>query len=253
MSPTIPENNACLAGLDGAALVLSCEHGGNRIPMPYQSLFQPHRELLHTHRGYDPGALVMARELSKAFGAPLVSATVSRLLVDLNRSVGHPRLHHDALPRVPADVRRQVLKAHYQPYRQEAEQMVRDAIGRQGRVVHLSCHSFTPELDGKVRQADIGILYDPARPGEVAFSGRWKAALEARAPDLTVRRNYPYAGKGDGLTAWFRRRLPPEIYVGIELELNQKHVFRAGRHWAALRQLIVDSLGCALALPDTDA
>jgi hypothetical protein len=62
-----------------------------------------------------------------------------------------------------------------------------------------------------------------------------------------VRRNYPYAGKGDGLTAYFRLRLPPSAYVGIELEINQKHVFMAGRHWIGLRNVIVESLGSALA------
>ena len=114
-------------------------------------------------------------------------------------------------------------------------------------MIHLSSHSFTPELDGKVRDADIGLLYDPARPGEADLCERWKASLEACAPDLTVRRNYPYAGKGDGLTTWFRRRLPPGTYVGIELEVNQKHVVGAGRHWTAMRKVIVESLRRALA------
>jgi hypothetical protein len=30
--------------------------------------------------------------------------------------------------------------------------------------------------------------------------------------------------------------------VGIELEINQKHVFEGGRPWAALRKVIVESL-----------
>jgi predicted N-formylglutamate amidohydrolase len=116
-----------------------------------------------------------------------------------------------------------------------------------GLVIHLSSHSFTPELDGKVRDADIGLLYDPARPGEADLCERWKTSLEVCAPDLTVRRNYPYAGKGDGLTTWFRRRLPPGAYVGIELEVNQKHVVREGRHWTAMRKVIVESLRRVLA------
>ena len=49
------------------------------------------------------------------------------------------------------------------------------------------------------------------------------------------------------LTAWFRRRLPPGAYVRIELEVNQKHVGRAARHWPALREVIVESLRRALA------
>jgi hypothetical protein len=62
-----------------------------------------------------------------------------------------------------------------------------------------------------------------------------------------VRRNYPYAGKGDGLTSHLRRRFPPRAYVGIELEINQRIVFAAGRRWAALRGALIDSLRTAAA------
>jgi hypothetical protein len=62
-----------------------------------------------------------------------------------------------------------------------------------------------------------------------------------------VRRNYPYAGKGDGLTAHLRRCFPPSAYVGIELEVNQTIVRVAGRRWTALRGALVDSLRIACA------
>ena len=101
--------------------------------------------------------------------------------------------------------------------------------------------------DGKLRDADIGLLYDPARPGEAELCERWQTSLKACALDLAVRRNYPYAGKGDGLTAWFRRRLPPGAYVGIELEVNQKHVVGPVSHWTAMRKVILESLCKALA------
>ena len=103
------------------------------------------------------------------------------------------------------------------------------------------------ELDGKRRSADIGLLYDPRRPGEAALCERWKAALGARLPALNIRRNYPYAGKGDGLTAWLRQRLSPECYVGVELEVNQQHILGTGSHWPALREAIVTALRDALA------
>jgi predicted N-formylglutamate amidohydrolase len=203
--------------------------------------------LLSTHRGFDSGALVMARALATALAAPLVASTVSRLLVDLNRSVGHPRLHADVIRKGPVEVRQQILKHCYQPYRARVERLVRLAIASHGLAIHLSSHSFTPVLDGKKREADIGLLYDPARPGEADLCARWKAALKIGAPDLTVRRNYPYAGKDDGLTAWLRRCFPADAYVGVELEVNQKHVFREGPHWTALRKVIVESLSMALA------
>lgn len=243
-----PEGAPAAAGSQvGDGLVITCEHGGNRIPASYRGLFHGHQALLDSHRGFDPGALTMARALAGAFAAPLVASTVSRLLVDLNRSIGHPRLHFEAIRKAPAALRQEILRRYYAPYRARAEGLVRQASATRGRVIHISSHSFTPELDGQVRNADIGLLYDPARPGEVDLCARWQASLRACAPALTVRRNYPYAGKGDGLTAWLRRRLEPEAYVGIELEVNQKHVFGAGQQWSALRQAIVESLRDALA------
>ena len=44
-------------GVHGAGIVISCEHGGNRIPARYREWFTRHRALLASHRGFDPGAL----------------------------------------------------------------------------------------------------------------------------------------------------------------------------------------------------
>jgi hypothetical protein len=60
-----------------------------------------------------------------------------------------------------------------------------------------------------------------------------------------VRRNYPYAGKGDGLTSHLRLPFPPRAYVGIELEVNQSLVLAAGRRWTMLRSVLIDSLRMA--------
>jgi predicted N-formylglutamate amidohydrolase len=231
--------------------LVTCEHGGNRIPAPYRPLFRGQRALLASHRGHDPGARVMARALAKSFEAPLVASTVSRLLVDLNRSIGHPRLFSAATRGLPAAVRGRIIEQHYVAYRTRVERLVADAVARRRRVVHISSHSFTPVLDGKVRHADVGLLYDPRRQGEVELCARWKQALAALAPALRVRRNYPYAGKGDGLTAYLRRRFPAAAYVGIELEVNQRIVHAGGRPWGELRRALVESLRQACAFPAT--
>ena len=62
------------------------------------------------------------------------------------------------------------------------------------------------------------------------------------APALKVRRNYPYTGKSDGFTAYLRRRFPPAAYLGIELEINQKHVLAGERRWRALRSQVIEAL-----------
>jgi predicted N-formylglutamate amidohydrolase len=118
-------------------------------------------------------------------------------------------------------------------------------VSRRRRVIHISSHSFTPELDGKVRSADVGLLYHPGRRGEAELCARWKSSLAELAPQLRVRRNYPYAGKGDGLTSYLRQRFAPSVYVGIELEINQSIVLAAGRRWATLRSSLIDSLRTA--------
>ena len=225
--------------------IITCEHGGNRIPTPYRFLFRGRQALLNTHHGYDPGALVLARALARASKAPLVSATISRLLIDLNRSPGHPQLYSAATRCAPAWLRARIVDDHYLPYRVRVEHLVRQAVSRGRRVIHISTHSFTPVLNGKVRNADVGLLYDPGRRGEAELSARWKAAIAAYVPQQRVRRNYPYAGKGDGLTSYLRRHFSSSAYVGIELEVNQSIVFGAGRRWTALRRVLIESLRTA--------
>lgn len=233
------------------AFLFTCEHGGNRIPAPWQRLFRGQRAWLDSHCGYDPGALVMARALAAAFGAPIVTSTVSRLLVDLNRSAGHPQLFSAATRGLPARLRSKIVEQHYRPYRVEVERLVRRSVSRGRRVIHVSSHSFTPELNGKVRRADVGLLYHPGRSGEAGLCARWKSALAACAPAFEVRRNYPYAGRGDGLPSHLRLRFPAGAYVGIELEINQSIVLDVGRRWPVLRGVLIDSLraACAAGVP----
>lgn len=227
------------------AFVITCEHGGNRIPARYRRLFREDQALLNSHRGYDPGALTMAKALATAFDGPLVTSTVSRLLVDLNRTIGHPQLFSAATHSAPAPIRDEIVAQYYGPYRAQVEHLVSQLVSRGRRVIHISSHSFTPELGGKVRRADVGLLYHPGRQGEADLCARWKAALAALAPALRVRRNYPYAGKGDGLTSALRLRFPAGRYVGVELEVNQSIVLAGGRNWIALRAALIDSLRTA--------
>lgn len=227
------------------AFIITCEHGGNRIPEGYLPLFRGQRALLDSHRGHDPGSMEMAVELADAFGAPLVASTTSRLLVELNRSIGHPQLFSSITRGAPAATREQILEQHYRPHRRQVGQLVSQAVDRGSRVIHISSHSFTPELGGEVRRADVGLLYDPRRGAESELCARWKSALAETGPELRVRRNYPYAGKADGLTSSLRQRFANRDYAGIELEVNQSIVSAGGARWKALRRALIDSLRMA--------
>jgi predicted N-formylglutamate amidohydrolase len=228
------------------AIVVTCEHGGNRIPRAYRRWFRRQRQLLHTHRAYDPGALAMARALARTLDAALVTATVSRLVVELNRSPGHPNLFSAAMRAAPEAVRADARRRHYLPYRTSVEATIARAVASGHRVLHISAHSFTPKLDGSVRRADSALLYDPARRWERSFCRAWRRTLREAMPDWAVRRNYPYRGASDGLTRYLRTRFADALYAGIELEINQKHV-RPGAPWATIRRRVAGALKQAVA------
>jgi predicted N-formylglutamate amidohydrolase len=228
---------------DRCAQLVTCEHGGNRIPAEFRDLFAPHADLIAGHRGWDPGALELARRLARRLAAPLHVATVSRLVVDLNRSAGNPKVFSTITRRLGRARREEILAAFWRPYRTRVEKEVAllAAAGGPG-ALHLSIHTFTPNLDGRERRADVGLLYDPGRPPETRFCRRLKAALRSRRPDLVVRFNHPYRGVADGFTTALRRRFPPARYLGIEIEVNQRHPLGLAADWRRLSDDLVEAV-----------
>lgn len=200
--------------------VLSCEHGGLEIPAAYASYFTEAAALLQSHRGWDPGALQLFNTL-----APLAdfshSSTVSRLLIELNRSLHHPHLFSAFTRILSLQQKQEIIEAYYIPYRVSIEAAIAGYLAEEAFVYHLSIHSFTPVLAGDVRKADIGLLYDPGNPLEKECCRSWKPLLQDIFPDMVVRYNYPYKGTADGFTTYLRKQYP-DRYAGIEFELNQK-------------------------------
>ncbi|MDO8299456.1 N-formylglutamate amidohydrolase [Lacisediminimonas sp.] len=201
-------------------VVVSCEHGGNRVPSRFRPLFREHWQLLHSHQGYDKGALRLAREMSEALGGDHHYCVVSRLLVDLNRSVGHPGHFSPITAALDPAVQDDILDRYYHPYRAAVEHSIAAAIGGGRHVLHLSCHSFAREIDGRQRTAEVGLLFDPVRHTELIACRTWQQSLAQRMPALTVRLNYPYLGVDDGLITTLRGRFPDPRYAGIELEVR---------------------------------
>lgn len=214
-------------------ILISCEHAGHRVPARYRRLFRDKQALLRSHRGWDPGALNVARGLARAIGAPLLAATTTRLLVDLNRSPHNPRVFSEFTRSLPRESRDALLARHHRPHWDR----VRAAISpRRGTTLHVAVHSFTPVWNGERRPFSIGILYDPQRADEQLLARDWQRALSA---ELTgrVRRNAPYRGDADGLTTAMRREYAMDRYLGIEVELNQRVLSDARR-----RRRIVSAL-----------
>jgi predicted N-formylglutamate amidohydrolase len=218
-------------------LILSCEHGGNRVPARYRGVFS--ETLLATHRGYDPGALTVARDFAAATGARLFYSTISRLLVELNRPLGHHQIFSARAIRLAPALREELIERYYLPYWRAVEGAVEKALSRGRRVLHLSVHSFAPRLAGVRRMTDIGLLFDPRRALEAQFCELWRHALHERAPRLRVRHNYPYRGTADALTTSLRERFAAKPYLGIEIEINQKFPRGDQRRWKALREVLI--------------
>lgn len=211
-------------------LILTCEHGGNHVPRSYRSCFTHTQQTLATHRGYDIGALSLARSLAYHFDAPLHSSKVTRLLIELNRSLHHRNLFSEFTVGLATETKQQIINTFYLPYRTQVEQAIRETVGTQRPVVHVSVHTFTPQLNGQARAADVGLLYSPQRTRETVFAKSWQAQIRDVFSNWTVRRNYPYRGSSDGFTTYLRTQFSPNLYLGLELEVNQKHAANA-RFW----------------------
>jgi predicted N-formylglutamate amidohydrolase len=173
--------------------------------------------------------------------APAVIATVSRLVVDVNRAPDEP----GAIPAssdgrvIPGnwaltDAERELrLAAIHVPY----HAMLAAEIGRRRPALIVSIHSFTPRLTmlpAADRPWPVGILYNQddraARLGLLALASR----------GLHVGDNQPYSGRDLNYTMNRHAEAAGIPYLGIEVR-NDGLADAAGvAHWA---QVLADVVG----------
>lgn len=207
MSPTMPHPGCETGAFDapflvsnrdgGANLVLVCEHASNRIPERYQRLGLAPADLLR-HIAWDMGALEVAQACAERLDAPLVQATYSRLLLDLNRpldAVDSIAVHSEdtAIPgnrELDADERRLRHQAIYHPFHDALERLIDVRLARGQATTLLSMHSFTPSYHGVARPWHVGVLAEHDR----RLADDLLAAFRAD-PALCVGDNQPYAPK----------------------------------------------------------
>ena len=207
--------------MNSTILFLSCEHAVNTVPEAYRHLFHQHEAVLETHRAIDFGALEMATALSQAFACDFVQATVSRLIIDCNRSLTHKSCFSEFTQALPLIEKQKIITQFYLPHREQCENLIKNYIDGGNQVLHLSIHSFTPVFNGITRNAGIGLLYDPKRHGEKEVAREWLGLLNEKTPAFRVRLNYPYQGSSDGFTSALRKNYSEKDYLGIEVEVNQ--------------------------------
>lgn len=234
----MPERGHPRRSPSAPTLLLTCEHGGNDVPPRYRPLFARAATVLRSHRGWDPGALALAKSLARVLRAPLVASTTTRLLIDLNRSLDNPAVYSRYTAELPAPDRVAIGAMHYVPHRKAVIRRVADQVDS-GRapVVHVGVHSFTPVLRGRRRDVHVGLLFDPSRPLEAAVCLAWGRSLARLRPRWTIAMNRPYKGTDDGLTTSMRGLFAADEYLGIELEVVQPLLTKTG---PALRRVHTD-------------
>ena len=195
----MPEQSVSLLNSSGnfPALII-CEHASNYIPKIYCGLGLNESERV-SHIAWDPGADVVALELSKLFNAPYIRGEISRLVYDCNR----PPEAAGAMPEkseifvVPGnqnlstDERASRVANVYEPFKNCITNLLRE---RADIKAIITIHSFTPVYNGKTRDVELGILHDD--------DTRLADELLEVAPEcsnMTTRRNSPY-GPSDGVT-----------------------------------------------------
>lgn len=204
----------CLPGT--ADLLIVADHASAEVPPGVHLGVAP--TVMADHMAVDIGTDALARRLSRALSAPAIIATVSRLVIDLNRdpadlgaipasSDGHRIPGNWGLPQAERELR---VRAIHVPYH--------DAISRQISVQRpaliVSIHSFTPRLASRPdeqRPWPVGILYNrddrAARLGIVALASR----------GLHVGDNQPYSGRDLNYTMDRHAEAQRIPYLGIEV------------------------------------
>lgn len=229
--------------MENIGIIITCEHAGNRAPNALSDCFTD-TAILSNHRAYDIGALQMARIIAKKIGAPLLYTTITRLVVDCNRSIGSNELFSEFIQDSNIILKNEIVKRYYTTYRSKVEKTVNTIVQDTNYVCHISVHSFTPQLDGFKRYTDIGLLYDQRRPKEALLCNKIKEALMHEYP-LRVAFNYPFRGCGDGVTVWLRKQCG-DSYCGIELEANQQIFFSSQRLWQRLSKHLAHAIAYAV-------
>jgi predicted N-formylglutamate amidohydrolase len=216
-------------------VVVTCEHAGNAVPQAFAELFAGQSDVLSSHRGWDPGAVELARVIARRLGVAPHLYPWTRLLIEVNRSEGHRAVFSYLTRQLDPQLRHVLLRDFYRPHRERVTAAIEREIQQSGRVLHLAVHTFTPILDGRPRAIDIASLDDPRRPRERAFSNAFLAQLRILRPALRLALNRPYRGWSDGLTTTLRAHFPAEAYLGIEIEVSQAFPLGDASVWNALQ------------------
>jgi len=183
-----------------APVLLLCEHAGQAIPSSMNRLGVT-QDVIDSHRGWDIGALAVAREVAERLEAPLVIQNYSRLVFDSNRPP-------DSAHAVPAEVDGVAIPGNIGITRVQQRQRAMEIFAPLDAVITqlmdtlrpkgcFSIHSFNPVLGGQARPWHAGFL----SRRDLSTAHALMSSVAAQHPGLTMAVNEPY--QIDDETDWF--------------------------------------------------
>ena len=219
LAPNEPLPFAVLNPNSTAPLLLVCDHASRRFPLALNNmgLDPPARRC---HLALDIGAAELTKRLAVGLGVTAVLAQYSRLVVDCNRDLldpgaflefgdgivvpGNRNLSSDQKYRRATDI--------YWPYHYAISMELKRLAAFGFQTAFYSIHSFTPVLNGKSRELEVGVLWNADRPtAEMIIDGFRKAGFK-------VGDNKPYSGKApQNFTIDYHAKDAQLPHVGIEI------------------------------------
>jgi predicted N-formylglutamate amidohydrolase len=193
------------------------------LPPGYGQLGLLKRDL-ERHIALDIGAARLTEALADSLGVAAIMAAFSRLLIDLNRGIDDVTLIPQTSDgtEIPGNLtlggaeRNRRIERYHESYHRSAAAMMENLQRRSGVPAFLGIHSFTPEMNGRRRPWEVGLLWN--RDGRLA---RYMIAWLMKETPFTVGDNEPYSGRIAGYSmdrhgGWLGR---PNAVIEIRQDL----------------------------------
>lgn len=234
-----------LAATSDVPLFIFGDHASKHIPEPFDNLGLSGDDLTR-HIAWDIGTEAIIRNLCAHFGCGAHIATVSRLVIDMNRDPDAPGL----IPIVSdgtivpgnehlSGAQRQArIDNYYAPYHSRLGDVMHRLATDQSRdnPLVISLHSFTPKPNlGEARATDIGLLSKHDMASAKAFIG----AMSSTAPNLQVDINLPYSAYDLNYTV--DAHVATHGLRHLAIELRQDHVDSTEKQ-AAMTDILIRAL-----------
>lgn len=225
-------------------LVLTCEHGGYKVPSQFSSLKNLRTITTRAHLNWDPGALQVTKFLSQKLNAPYFANVYSRGLVDCNRSDNNPKRFPRCNPPLSAEDKDRLDRLILKPYKSKVRQFLKSQFDKNKTVILVSVHSFTPEWKGHKRKTDIGVLFRPWEYDEALLAKELQSHLRHLTP-LNTHLNLPYRGHTDCFSNELSTEFNSPNFTAIMLEVNYR-LLHDKNQWMSLQWSLATALKAVL-------